>query len=144
MNLFTRQKQTHRQRKQIWLLKGKGGREEINWELYKIDDQQGPTEQRRKLYSVLCNTLYGKRIGKKTDVCICITELGLPWWRSGKEFTCNAGDVGSIPGLGRSPAEGNGYPQQHSCWEIPQTEETGYNPWGNKIAGYNLATKQHN
>ena len=44
MNLFTRQKQTHRQRKQIWLLKGKGGREEINWELYKIDDQQGPTE----------------------------------------------------------------------------------------------------
>ena len=28
----------------------------------------------------------------------------------GKEFTCNEGDLGSIPGLGRSPGEGNGYP----------------------------------
>ena len=28
---------------------------------------------------------------------------GLPWWLSGKEATCNAGDVGSIPGLGRFP-----------------------------------------
>ena len=36
----------------------------------------------------------------------------------GKESTCNAGDtgdVGSIPGLGRSPEEGNGNPRQHSC-----------------------------
>ena len=29
--------------------------------------------------------------------------LGLPWWLSGKEFACNAGDVSSIPGLGKSP-----------------------------------------
>ena len=60
-----------------------------------------------------------KESEKKTEVRICITEQGLPWWLSGKEFTCNAGDIGSIPGLGRSPAEGNGYPHQHSCWEIP-------------------------
>ena len=132
-NLSTRQKQTHRHRKQIWLLKGKGGRGEINWEsgvnihtqLYIKQDQQRPTIQHRELYSVLCNNLYGKRIRKNTEVRICITELGLPWWLSGKEFTCNAGDIGSIPGLGRSPAEGNGYPHQHSCWEIPQTEESG-------------------
>ena len=32
---------------------------------------------------------------------------------------CNAGDVGSIPGLGRSPGEGNGNPLQHSCLENP-------------------------
>ena len=32
----------------------------------------------------------------------------------GKEFTCNAGDPGLIPGLGRSPREGIGYPLQHS------------------------------
>ena len=31
-----------------------------------------------------------------------------------KEFTCNAGDLGSIPGLRRSPGEGNGYPFQCS------------------------------
>ena len=32
---------------------------------------------------------------------------------------CNAGDLGSIPGLGRSPGEGNGYPLQYSCLENP-------------------------
>ena len=33
---------------------------------------------------------------------------GLPWWLSGKESACNVEDQGSIPGLGRSPGEGNG------------------------------------
>ena len=41
----------------------------------------------------------------------------LPWWLSGKESACNAGDPGSIPGLGRSPGEGNGNPLQCSCLE---------------------------
>ena len=40
---------------------------------------------------------------------------GLPWLISGKESTCNAGDLGSIPGSGRSTGEGNGYPLQYSC-----------------------------
>ena len=34
-----------------------------------------------------------------------------------KESACNAGDVGSIPGSGRSPGEGNGNPLQYSCLE---------------------------
>ena len=34
-----------------------------------------------------------------------------------KESTCNAGDLGQIPGLGRSPAERNGNPLQYSCLE---------------------------
>ena len=38
---------------------------------------------------------------------------------SGKASTCNAGDLGSIPGLGRSPGEGNGNPLQYSCLENP-------------------------
>ena len=43
---------------------------------------------------------------------------GLPWWlRISKESTCNAGDLGSIPELGRSPGEGNGYPLQYFCLE---------------------------
>ena len=42
---------------------------------------------------------------------------GLPWWLSGKQSTCNARDPDSIPGLGRSPGEGNGYPLQDSCLE---------------------------
>ena len=35
----------------------------------------------------------------------------------GKESTCNTGDLGSSPGPGRSPGEGNGYPLQYSCVE---------------------------
>ena len=36
-----------------------------------------------------------------------------------KEFACNAGDLGSIPGLGRSPGGGHGNPFQYSCLENP-------------------------
>ena len=35
----------------------------------------------------------------------------------GKESACNVGDLGLIPGLGRSPGEGNGNPPQYSCLE---------------------------
>ena len=45
--------------------------------------------------------------------------LELPRWLSGKESTFNAGDLGSIPGLGRSPREGNGNPLQNPCLENP-------------------------
>ena len=43
--------------------------------------------------------------------------LGFPCGSAGKESTCNAGDLGSIPGLGRSPGEGKGYPLQYSGLE---------------------------
>ena len=38
--------------------------------------------------------------------------LGFPGGSAGKESACNAGDLGLIPGLGRSPGEGKGYPLQ--------------------------------
>ena len=41
--------------------------------------------------------------------------LGLPRWLSGKLSICKAGDIGSIPGKGRSPGEGIGNPLQYSC-----------------------------
>ena len=41
----------------------------------------------------------------------------LPGGSDGKASACNAGDLGSIPGSGRSPAEGNGNPLQYSCLE---------------------------
>ena len=44
---------------------------------------------------------------------------GCPGGSDGKESACNAGDLGSIPGLGRSPGEGNGNPLQYSCLENP-------------------------
>ena len=43
--------------------------------------------------------------------------LGLPGGSAGKESTCNVGNLGSIPGLGRSPEEGNSYPFQYSGLE---------------------------
>ena len=52
----------------------------------------------------------------------------------GKESTCNEGDPGLIPWLGRSPGGGHGNPLQNSFLETPhgQTNLVGYNPWGRK------------
>ena len=61
----------------------------------------------------------------------------LPDGWSSEESACNAGDTGdagSIPGLGRSPGEGNGNPLWYSCLENP----VGYSPWGCKRVGYDL------
>ena len=44
---------------------------------------------------------------------------GFPGGSDSEEFTCNAGDLGLIPGLGRSPAGGHGNPLQYSCLENP-------------------------
>ena len=49
---------------------------------------------------------------------------------------CNAGDLGSIPGSGRSPGEGNGNPLQYSCLENPTDRGVWwatYSPWGCKL-----------
>ena len=45
------------------------------------------------------------------------TNTSFPSGSDGKESACNAGDLSSIPGLGRSPGEGNGNPLQYSCLE---------------------------
>ena len=42
-------------------------------------------------------------------------DKGFPGNSAGKESACNAGDPSSVPGLGRSPGEGNGYPLQYYC-----------------------------
>ena len=45
--------------------------------------------------------------------------FSFPGGSNGKESACNAGAPSLIPGLGRSPGEGNGYPLQYSCLENP-------------------------
>ena len=56
---------------------------------------------------------------------ICVYR-GFPHTSVGKESACDAGDLGSIPGLGRSPGRGNGNPLQYSCFEeSPWAEEPG-------------------
>ena len=67
-----------------------------------------------------------------SDSTFCIKLCDFTLWTSitfsdwtflhssvGQDSACNAGDLGSIPGLGRSPGEGNGNPLQYSCLEIP-------------------------
>ena len=53
-----------------------------------------------------------------------------PGGSDGKESTCSAGDLGSIPGLGRSPGGGHGNPLQYACLENPYGQRSleGYNP----------------
>ena len=52
----------------------------------------------------------------------------------GEESACNVGDPGLIPGLGRSPGEGNGNPLQYTCLENTHEQKSllGYSPWGHK------------
>ena len=53
------------------------------------------------------------------------------------ESACNAGEPGLIPGSGRSPAEGIGYPLQYACLENPHGQRSlmYYSPWGLKELG---------
>ena len=56
------------------------------------------------------------------------TIYGFPDSSVGKESACNVGDLGLIPGMGRSPGEGKGCPLQHASLENSRL----YSPWGRK------------
>ena len=60
--------------------------------------------------------------------------MGFPGGSDGKESTYNVGDLGSIPGLGRSPGGGQGNPLPYSYLENPQRQRSlaDYSPWGHK------------
>ena len=59
---------------------------------------------------------------------------GFPSGSDGKASACNAGDLSSIPGSGRSPGEGNGNPLQYSCLKNSMESRSlaGHSPWGRK------------
>ena len=60
--------------------------------------------------------------------------MGFPGDSDGKESACNARDLGSIPGSGRSLGGGHGSPLQYSCLENPHGQRSleSYKPWGLK------------
>ena len=68
--------------------------------------------------------------------------LDFPGGSAGKESTCNAGDLGSIPGLGKFPGGGKGYPHSSIlAWRIPRTEEPGrLQSMGSQRVGLSLST----
>ena len=61
---------------------------------------------------------------------------------AGKESTCNVGDLGLIPGLGRTPGGGRGNPRQYPCLENPHGQRSlaSCSPWGRRVR-QDLATK---
>ena len=73
--------------------------------------------------------------------------VGFPGGSDGKESACNAGDLGLVPGLGRSAGGGHGNPRQYSCLENPhgQRGPAGYRPWSGKELDMTerLSTAQH-
>ena len=73
--------------------------------------------------------------------------LDFPGGTDGKESACSVGDLGSIPGSGRSPGWRHGNPFQYSCWENPhgQRRQVGNNSWGHKELDMTerLSTAQH-
>ena len=64
-------------------------------------------------------------------------KLGFSGGSVGKKWVCNAGDLGSILGLGRSPGEGNGNSLQYSCLEnsMDRANLSGYRPMGSQRVG---------
>ena len=80
----------------------------------------------------------GSEVKIKEEACYLLLIgyiiLGFPGGSAGKQSVCNAGDLGLIPGLGRSPGEGNGNPLQYTCLEKShgQRNLAGYSSWGHK------------
>ena len=67
--------------------------------------------------------------------------MGSPGGSDGKESACSAGDVGSIPGSGRSPGKGNSHSLQYSGLQNPIDRGlAGYGPWGHTESDMTEAT----
>ena len=72
------------------------------------------------LWASWFTSLYVSFLTHEVEIRLAASFIGLwgsPGGSDGKESACNAGDLGSVPGLRRSPGEGNGYPLQYSCLE---------------------------
>ena len=82
-----------------------------------------------------------------TIALLLIMPLGFPGSSAGKESACSAGDLGSIPGLGRSPVGVHGNLLQYSCLENTHGQRSlvGYSLWSQKELDMTarLSTAQH-
>ena len=72
--------------------------------------------------------------------------MDFPGGSDRKESACNAGDLGSIPRLGRSPGGGHGNPLQYSCLKNPRGQRSlvGYSPCGHKESDTTGWLRTHN
>ena len=119
------------------------------WYIYTMEYYSPKKEQNR----ALCRDmnyflgLYKGWLQLRLAFLVCIKDgyhWGLPGGSDSKESACNAGDLGSISGSGRSPGEKNGYPLQYSCLENPWAEEPGrLQSMVLQRVGHNWATNTH-
>ena len=65
-----------------------------------------------------------KEVEKQRETYSDSRSMGFPGRSDSKEFTCSAGDLGSVPGLGRAPGGGHGNPLQCSCLENPHGQRS--------------------
>ena len=105
----------------------------VHFAVFKMDNQQGPTVWHVELSSCHAAVWMGGASGEngymyipgRMDTCIYrggwiyVYMCGWGFVVAQMVYTCNAGDPGSIPRLGRNSGEGNGYPFQHFAWRIP-------------------------
>ena len=80
--------------------------------LYHVEDLEICLQCRRLWFNSWVRKIYWRRDRLPTPVFLCF-----PCGSPGKESTCSVGDLGSIPGVGRSPGEGKGYSLQYSGLE---------------------------
>ena len=85
--------------------------------------------------SLLLQLDYEHHMNNSYHLSSLFEYLGFPGGSEVKASACNAGDLGSIPGSGKSPGEGNGNPLQYSCLENPMDGGAWWayiSPWGRK------------
>ena len=91
--------------------------------------------------------ILGGKIPWRTDRLPTLVFFSFPGGSDSKESACRVGDLGSIPGLGRSPGGGHDNPLQYSCLENPHGLRSlaGYSPWGGRESdtAKRLSTAQH-
>ena len=82
-----------------------------------------------------------KLAGRQKNVNFTLDRADTGEWSGsvGKESACNAGDLGSIPGMGRSLGERNVNPLQYLSWSISWIDEDRLSPWNCKESGHNCA-----
>ena len=97
--------------------RGKGGKTNKNTESLSslLATKSKIIKEQSKFFAILI-FIFNSQHFKHHSCCIPCSSVG-------KEFTSNAGDVGSIPGSGRAPGEGNGNPLQYSCLGNPMARE---------------------
>ena len=89
---------------------------------YSNHDEEHPLTQ--------CKTVFESHMGW----LVLLLQVSFPGGSVGRESACNAGDLGLIPGLGRSPGEGHGISLQYPCLETPHGQRSlvGYSSWSPK------------